>query len=52
MEELSQQWKESIIILIYEKDDETNCSNYRRISLLPTMYKNLSIFFSQGYLCM
>ena len=41
-EELSKEWKESIIVPIYRKGDKTNCSNYRGISLLPTMYKMLS----------
>jgi len=34
--ELPQQWKESIILYIYKWGDETDCSNYRWISLLPT----------------
>jgi hypothetical protein len=41
-EELSQQWKKSIIIPIYEKDDKTDCNNYWGISLLSTAYKLLS----------
>jgi hypothetical protein len=32
-EELPEQWKESIIVPIYEKGDRTDCSNYREISL-------------------
>jgi len=39
---LPEDWKESIILPIYEKGDKTDCSNYRGISLLPTIYKNLS----------
>jgi hypothetical protein len=27
-EELPQQWKESITVQIYEKDDKTDCNNY------------------------
>jgi hypothetical protein len=29
-------WKESIIVAIYEMSDKTDCSNYRGISLLAT----------------
>jgi hypothetical protein len=41
-EELPQQWKESIIVPIYKKDDKADCNNYRAISLLSTAYKILS----------
>jgi len=41
-EELPEEWKESIIVPKYKKGDKTDCSNYRGISLLPTMYKILS----------
>jgi hypothetical protein len=41
-EELPDQWKESIIVPIHEKDDTTDCNNYRGISLLSTSYKLLS----------
>jgi len=41
-EELPEEWKESIIVPIYKKDDKTDCSNYRGISHLPTTYKILS----------
>jgi hypothetical protein len=37
---LPQQWKESITVPIYESD-KTDCSNYRGISLLSTIYKIL-----------
>jgi hypothetical protein len=35
-EELLKQWKESIIVHSYKKSDETNSSNYRGISFLPS----------------
>jgi hypothetical protein len=43
-EELLEQWKESIIVPIYEykEGDKTDCSNYRGISVLSTTYKILS----------
>jgi hypothetical protein len=41
-EKLQEQWKESIIVPIYQKGDKTECSNYRGISLLSTAYKILS----------
>jgi hypothetical protein len=41
-EELSEEWKESIIVPIYKKVDKTDCNIYRGISLLPTTYKILS----------
>jgi hypothetical protein len=41
-EELSDQWKEFIIVPIYKKGDKTECSNYRRISLLSTSRRSLS----------
>jgi hypothetical protein len=37
-----EEWKDSIILPTYMKGDETDCSNYREISLLPTTYKMLS----------
>jgi hypothetical protein len=46
-EELSYQWKESIIVSVHKKGDKTGCSNYQGISLLSTSYKILSILFSQ-----
>jgi len=36
---LPEQWKEYIIVPIYKKGDKADCSNYRGMSLLPTMYK-------------
>jgi hypothetical protein len=41
-EELRDHWKETIIVPIYKKDDNAECSNYRGISLLSTSYKILS----------
>ena len=41
-EELPEEWKESAILAIYKRDDKTDCSSYRGISLLATMYKILS----------
>jgi alkylated DNA repair dioxygenase AlkB len=41
-EELPDQWKESIIVLIYKKGDKIGCSNYLGISLLSDSYKMLS----------
>jgi intergrase/recombinase len=40
-EELPEQWKESVIVPIYKKDDKTDCSNCSSISLLSTTYKIL-----------
>jgi hypothetical protein len=42
-DELPQQWKELFIVPIYEKDDKTDCSNYRGMSLLSNTYKILHI---------
>jgi hypothetical protein len=41
-EELSEEWKESIIVHIYKKGDKTDCSNNGGISFLPTLYTILS----------
>ena len=42
-EELPQGWKDSIIVPFYKKEDKTDCSNYRSISLLSNTCKMLSI---------
>jgi len=39
---LLEEWKESIIVPLYKKGNKADCSNYRGISVLPTMYKILS----------
>jgi hypothetical protein len=44
-EELPDQWKESIIILIRKKGDNTDCNNYRGISLVSTHTKFYQISF-------
>jgi sorting nexin-29 len=41
MEELPQQWKEYIIVPMYEKGDKIDCNNYQGISLLSTAYNIL-----------
>jgi hypothetical protein len=41
-EELPEEWKETISVPIYKRDDKTDCSNYRGLSLLSTTYKILS----------
>jgi hypothetical protein len=41
-EELPDQWKESIIVSVHKKGDESDCNNYRVISLLSTSYNILS----------
>jgi hypothetical protein len=47
-EELSEAWRESVIVPIYKNGDETDCSNYRGISLLSSTYKILSNILFQG----
>jgi hypothetical protein len=47
-EELPNKWKKSIIVPVYEKGDETKCSNYRGISLLSTSYEILSNILLSG----
>jgi hypothetical protein len=31
---IAQQWKESIIVLLYRKGDETGCSNYQGLNFI------------------
>jgi hypothetical protein len=38
-EELSDEWKESIIVSVYKKGDKTSCSNYRALSLVQLLTK-------------
>jgi hypothetical protein len=40
-EELSNQWKESIIAPVNKEGDKTDCNNYRGIALLSTTHKIL-----------
>jgi hypothetical protein len=49
-EELSKEWKDSIILPIYKKGDKTYCSNYIYIyiSLFLTTYKILSNILLSG----
>jgi hypothetical protein len=47
-EELPEQWKESIIVLIYKKGNSTDCSTYRCISILPLRTKLYPTFCCQG----
>jgi hypothetical protein len=44
-EELPHQCKELIVIPNHKKGDETDCGNYRGISLLSTKYKTFSNIF-------
>jgi hypothetical protein len=37
--EMPEDWKESVIVLIYKKGDKTDRNNYRGISLLPSTYE-------------
>jgi len=41
-ENLSEEWKESIIAPIHKQRDKTDCNNYRGISLLPATCKRFS----------
>jgi hypothetical protein len=44
-EDLPQQWKDSIILLIYKKGVKNDCNNYRRISFLSRAYTILYNIF-------
>jgi hypothetical protein len=41
-EELPEEWKESVTVPICKKGGKTDCSNYRGLSLVSSMYKILS----------
>ena len=41
-QELLKEWKESIIVAIYKKGVRADCSNYKGLSLFPTIYEMLS----------
>ena len=47
-EELSEEWKELIIVPIHKKDDKTDFNNYRGISLWQLCTKYYPTSFSQG----
>jgi hypothetical protein len=47
-EELTEQWKELVIVPIYKKGDKMDCSNYRDISLFSTTYNILSNILLSG----
>jgi hypothetical protein len=52
-EEMPKQWKESIIVPIYNKGDKTDCSNDQGISMSPATYKLLfNILLSRLTPCM
>jgi hypothetical protein len=39
---LPEQWKQLIVVLVYEEGDKTDFRNYRDVSILSTTYKILS----------
>ena len=40
-EDMSEKWKESIIVPIYKKADKTDCSNYRGMSFSVNCIQNI-----------
>jgi len=45
-EELSEEWKESIIVLIYKKGDKTDCSNYIYLYVCICIYIYISLLLT------
>jgi hypothetical protein len=45
---LPEEWKESIIVLVCKKGEKTGRSDYRGVSLLPTVYKFYPTSCGQG----
>ena len=41
-QELPEEWRESVILPIWKKDDKADCSNFRSTSLLLSTYKIIS----------
>jgi len=41
-EEFPEEWKESIDVPVYKKDNKRDCGNYRRLSLMSATHNPLS----------
>jgi len=48
-EELTEQWKQSITVHIYNNGNKTDCSNYQAISLLSPTYKHNRMTIPKKY---